>query len=633
MLARRRTRTLVPLLLASLAALAVLAAPANARQLSGRVLAGDLPVDASRVTLYASGARVAARLGSATTNARGRFTLAYTTPRRAAVIYAVAAGGTSPAGRALRLIAVADPANASPRRLTINELTTVAAAYSLSRFVHDVRLTGPSPGLPNAATTVPSLVRPASGTVGRALANPPNGASTDTLATFRTLAAILGGCTRGAPRNCRALFRAAKPPGGPRPTNTLQAIHDIALNPVNHVRRIFRLRKAPAYRPTLTKPPSSWVLTLKHTDAAYDGPGRMAFDSDGNIWITNNFQPPGTAAGLYTITLDPAGRPRDGAAIDDGSVSGGGIQGNWWGIAIDSMDRVWLSNFTGDDPNAWNSPAFKGGNAASLFTQSGRALSPDTGITAGDLHAPQGIAVDRNDNVWIANHGRNTVTVYPNGDPGKAQVISGGGLYKPFTIVTDADGNAWVNNGALDASTPGTLTKITPDRHATGPFEVSGMRSPQGMAIDSAGNLWIASLADSNVTWLGPDGQVKGQFRAPSIEGAWGVAIDGDDNVWVASFLGQKVSQLCGRLVSNCPPGAKTGDPLSPSHTGFTNGGLQHITAVQVDQSGNVWAANNWAQISPTVGGDGLVQFIGAAPPVKTPMIGPPQQPNRPRGR
>ena len=62
---------------------------------------------------------------------------------------------------------------------------------------------------------------------------------------------------------------------------------------------------------------------------------------------------------------------------------------------------------------------------------------------------------------------------------------------------------------------------------------------------------------------------------------------------------------------------------------GFTNGGLQHITAVQVDQSGNVWAANNWASISPIVGGDGLVEFIGAAEPVETPKIGPQQQPGQ----
>jgi hypothetical protein len=121
---------------------------------------------------------------------------------------------------------------------------------------------------------------------------------------------------------------------------------------------------------------------------------------------------------------------------------------------------------------------------------------------------------------------------------------------------------------------------------------------------------WGASCAGSARRSLAQPEASRSSVRAPSIEGAWGVAIDGDDNVWLASFLGEKVTQLCGRTASNCPPGAKTGDPISPSLSGFTNGGLQHITAVQVDQSGNVWAA------------------IGAAPLVKTPMIGPPQQPN-----
>jgi len=147
------------------------------------------------------------------------------------------------------------------------------------------------------------------------------------------------------------------------------------------------------------------------------------------------------------------------------------------------------------------------------------------------------------------------------------------------------------------------------------------------MAIDSGGNVWIASLVDGNVTRLGPDGSFKGRFSPPSFDGPWGVAIDGDDNVWVASFPGETVTQLCGRIVENCPPGAKTGDPISPASDGFTNGGLQHLTAVQIDQSGNVWVANNWAKVFPTVGGNGLVAFIGAAAPVSTPMIGPPRRP------
>jgi sugar lactone lactonase YvrE len=147
------------------------------------------------------------------------------------------------------------------------------------------------------------------------------------------------------------------------------------------------------------------------------------------------------------------------------------------------------------------------------------------------------------------------------------------------------------------------------------------------MAFDSGGNLWVTSLVDNDVTEFDRGGQVIGTFKNPSIQGPWAVAIDGDDNVWVTSFIGSKLTELCGRQTAHCPPGAKTGDALSPAPAGFSNGGLQHLTAVQVDQSGNVWVANNWARIVPIVGGDGLVEFIGAAPPVRTPLIGPPQAP------
>jgi hypothetical protein len=481
-----RSRRGLALATLTIGLMAAAPAAASAVQVSGRVLAAHRPVPGAQVTLYAAGTGAPATLGRARANAHGRFAIRYARAPRGAVLYAQASGGRTPARRALRLMAVADPST-TPRRLVLNELTTVAAAYSLAQFLDGGQVSGPAPGLPNAAATVPSLVRPATGTAGAAIATAPNGTQSDSLATFGTLADVLAGCTRGGAPACRALFRAATPAGGERPTNTLDAVHAIALNPASNVGAIYRLARAHAYRPALHAAPSSWVLTLKHTDGGYDGPGRMAFDSDGNIWVTNNFEPPGTEAGLGVISLDPTGRARNGSP-----VTGGGIRGNWWGIAVDRQDRVWLSNFTGADPAEFYSPDFKGGIATSLFAQ---------------------------------------------------------------------------------------------------------------------------------------DGTVKGQFRARSIEGPWGVAVDGDDNVWVASFLGQKVTKLCGRTVANCPAGSKTGDPISPPLHGFTNGGLQHVTAVQIDASGNAWVANNWAQISPIVGGDGLVEFIGAAAPVATPMIGPPRWP------
>jgi hypothetical protein len=73
----------------------------------------------------------------------------------------------------------------------------------------------------------------------------------------------------------------------------------------------------------------------------------------------------------------------------------------------------------------------------------------------------------------------------------------------------------------------------------------------------------------------------------------------------------------------------RTGAPLSP-RGGFTSQAFQHLTSAQIDSSGNVWVTNNMQTTTPGAGyagGDGLVELIGLAAPVRTPLIGPPQRP------
>jgi hypothetical protein len=110
----------------------------------------------------------------------------------------------------------------------------------------------------------------------------------------------------------------------------------------------------------------------------------------------------------------------------------------------------------------------------------------------------------------------------------------------------------------------------------------------------------------------------------------WGIAVDGNDNVWVANFAGQRLMELCGVSRQRyCPPGVRTGDPLSPD-TGYFFNGLERVTGVQFDPSGNVWEMNNFLTNGFTVqnpGGRQVVVFLGLAGPVQTPLLGAPRQP------
>jgi hypothetical protein len=115
-------------------------------------------------------------------------------------------------------------------------------------------------------------------------------------------------------------------------------------------------------------------------------------------------------------------------------------------------------------------------------------------------------------------------------------------------------------------------------------------------------------------------------FKLPGPFSPWSEAIDGSDRIWVAGFSVPGVSLLCGKDTAVCPPGSTTGDVLSP-RLGFRSKAMQHLTSVQIDQSGNLWLSNNWANLHKT-GGSGVVELVGMATPVCTPLIGQPQKPS-----
>src|SRR5208283_3585095 len=220
-------------------------------------------------------------------------------------------------------------------------------------------------------------------------------------------------------------------------------------------------------------------------------------------------------------------------------------------------------------------------------------------------------------------------------DPGKAEQIKVGFVGRGVAI--DSLGNAWIANCL---GHPGTIEKLALVKNAL-KSKLESLAGSGSKAEDQA-QMWVelfeivSKYPGGDVSMVRPDGTVLPPFDGGnSINAPWGIAIDGDDNVWVANAFGRSVTHLCGARLENCPPGAKTGDPISPT-SGYI-GGLQIITDVAIDPAGNVWVANNWdrpdegfkrapdASLSTRFGGNGTVVFFGLAKPVKTPLIGPPQ--------
>jgi sugar lactone lactonase YvrE len=615
---------------------------AGERELQGSVMSGRVALAGASVTLYRAGATpgIATVLGRAVSDRRGRFSVDYRQPRSPDAVLYVTAG---------RLAATLG-ARPTARRVVVNELTTVATGYAFAQFTRRSRIGGPTPGPQNAALMARNLADPRTGRVARVLRRSPNGRETTTLPTFKAVANMLAPCARSRAR-CARLFRLAAGRGGARPDDALQAVADVAAHPWRNVERLFALaRSRPApYAGALgaRQRPAAWTLPVRFDGdgRSVDGPGNFAIDADGNLYVANNYEfGADPAIPRCGSNLLPKFTP-DGRYASGSPFTGGGLSGAGYGVTLDPDGNVWVGNFGfAAQPPGCPSDRQPPHNSISKFAPDGTALSGDAGFVAGDVFWPQGTVSDQRGTIWIANCGNGKVTRMPGNRPQDAVGLDVG-LEQAFDVAIDHDGVVYttgLGNSALAILNPdGTPRPGSPLGN-----DALGLNRPMGIASDSAGNMWIANSGLINLPC--PDAQIdpantggslslvaaggrpvthgKRVFEGGGLAVPWGIAVDGNDNVWVSNFAERRISQFCGVPRKDCRPGSRTGDPISPGRKGYFFGGLTRSTAVQIDPSGNVWATNNWKQVpvQTNPGGYQIVAYVGAAAPLKTPLIGPP---------
>ena len=246
-----------------------------------------------------------------------------------------------------------------PKRVTINELTTVASVWTGAQFLKGTSLSGNALGLRIAAGNVPNLVDIETGGLGPIIQDPLNSSQTPTLATFNTLGDLLAACvTRVRSDACNKLFAAATPPGGTAPTDALSAMQNIARCPWHEPKKLFALldefypltarqrwRAAP-FIPYLNFDPSAWALSLVYAGGGLNSLGGIAVDGEGNMWADDNFMV-GAQSTLYgqfgggLSKIAPNGRPISPMTF---GYRGGGIDGPGFGIAISADDKVWATS-------------------------------------------------------------------------------------------------------------------------------------------------------------------------------------------------------------------------------------------------------------------------------------------------
>jgi hypothetical protein len=523
-----------------------------------------------------------------TTDANGKFSLTgdyACSSGQQLYLYALGGNAGSGVNSAIGLMAVVGscPSSSGPAiSATVNEVSTIAAAYAFAGFATDathVSSSGTALALVGIANAFANAGNLATLGTGVALATTPAGNGTVPQTEINTLANVLASCvsaTNGSSSTaCSTLFANAESGGlsGTVATDTATAAINIAHNPGVGVAALYGLAGA-VFTPKLSAQPNDWTVALSFTGGGLDNPQSVAIDGSGNVWAANF----GARSVSEFSSLGAALSPSSG-------YTGGGLIGSL-SIAIDSSGNAWAAN-------SWTQGVVK-------FSSAGVA----TAYTGGGSLTPISIAIDGSGNVWLASY----MGASEFSSAGVALSPStgyNGGLVRPWSIAIDGSGDAWiVDRGSLalyELSNSGKV--LSPSTGYAG----GGLMTGGEIAIDGSGDVWVPDY-DSYPTPGLSEFSNSGTALSPSagytgggLVDAVSVAIDGSGNAWVASSSNGIVSEF-----------SNAGKALSPS-TGYVFAG-NGTWSIAVDGSGNVWTTN----IGPLP--DAVSEIIGVAVPVITPI-------------
>jgi len=344
-------------------------------------------------------------------------------------------------------------------------------------------------------------------------------------------------------------------------------------------------------------------------------PTAIALDASGKIYVLNSARYSKGSITVYPPLATSTGILNEApiAAIAGSKT----LLDNPTGIALDSRGEIYVTNelrFTAKLDEDFHRgritvyPAGSDGNIAPIATISGAATG---------LALPIGIALDSSGNIYVGNsYTANasssleyapSITVYAVGSKGNAPpiaIIAGANtaLSYPQGIALDSAGNlyarGYVGNGySLNVYPAGSNGNVSPAASIAGPD--TGLAGVNGIALDSGGSIYVlnsyggaAQLGSVTVYPAGSSGDAVPTATITSnftrLPFASGIAVDSPGNIYVTNTLSGAGEDFS---IEIYPAGGfATGPPIAT--IGGDSTGLYYPFAIAVDLSGNIYALN-----------------------------------------
>ena len=287
---------------------------------------------------------------------------------------------------------------------------------------------------------------------------------------------------------------------------------------------------------------------LVATSAGLQEPSGLAVDSSGNVFIADGgsrIRKVTIASSLInTVAGSTTGTPNLGFSGDGGPATSAAMSamGIFQGVAVDAQNNFYFA-----DINNNRIRKVDANGIISTFAGSGQLIGGSSGqATAVSLFNPHGVAVDAQGNVYIADTGHNKILkVSPSGEATTlagtgVQGYSGDGgpamaaqLALPRNVFVAGNGTVYIsdygNNRVRKIDGGGVITTVAGNGTVLftgdgGPGPNAGVSGPMGLAVDAAGNLYIADNGHDRIRKVDAAGTIttavgNGAFVDPFKDG------------------------------------------------------------------------------------------------------------------
>jgi len=313
----------------------------------------------------------------------------------------------------------------------------------------------------------------------------------------------------------------------------------------------------------------------------------LAVDSNGNIYVSdaaNDVIRKITTAGVVSTFITAQ-------LVNNAIVSGGFTGGGFYtpgALAVDSKGNLYFVNGN----QIWEMTT---AGALAPIAGNGQSGSQDGPAFQAEFYSPQGLAVDKAGNVYVADAGNSTVrmistagtvstvagvaTVYGTADgTGSAARFS-----QPSGIAVDSSGNLYVTDAGTNftirkITSGGVVTTLAGTAGAFGNVDGTGAAAEfsyqNAIAIDANGNLFVTQgnnvireiTSSGAVTTIagmpGTAGSADGTGAKALFNDPFGIAVDANGNVFVADSHNYTIRERY--VAANSAPSIGT-EPASQS--------------------------------------------------------------------